>query len=333
MLINAGLIDCFLDLPLRILFITASRIGDAVLSTGLLAHLAKRHPQARFTVACGAVAAELFAPMPFVERVIPMVKRKRAGHWVDLWRHCVGTCWWLVVDLRGSATGYLLPSLRRRVLKSSWQPKHRLEHLSSLLELTQALPPRLWNTPEQEAEAARLIPAGGPVLAVGPAANWGGKQWPADRFAALVEKLTAPDGMLPGARVAVFGAGAERPMAQVLLDAIPAERRIDLMGRVDLATVHACFKRADFYVGNDSGLMHIAAASGVPTLGLFGPSSEIFYGPFGPACASVRGPRSFEDICHAADFDHRSQDSLMLDLTVERVVASAEELWRRVRSS
>lgn len=316
---------------MRILFITASRIGDAVLSTGLLAHLAERHPQARFTVACGAVAADLFAPMPFVERVIPMIKRKRAGHWVDLWRQCAGTWWSLVVDLRGSATGYLLPSLRRQVLKSSWQPRHRLEHLSSLLELNQVLPPRLWNTPEQEDEAARLIPEGGAVLAVGPTANWGGKQWPADRFAALVDRLTAPDGFLPGARVAVFGAEAERAAAQILLDSIPAERRLDLMGRIGLATVHACFKRTDFYIGNDSGLMHIAAASGVPTLGLFGPSSEMFYGPFGPACASVRGPRSFEDICHAAGFDHRGQDSLMLDLTVERVAEAAGELWRRTR--
>jgi heptosyltransferase-3 len=312
---------------LRILFITASRIGDAVLSTGLLAHLAETHPQARFTVACGAPAAGLFAAAPFVERVIPMVKRKRAGHWLDLWKQVVGTGWSLVVDLRGSALGFVIPAWRRRVLKSSWKPEHRLVHLSSVLGLAAPLAPRLWNTPEQEAEAAKLLPAGPPVLAVGPTANWGGKQWPADRFAQTVERLTAAGGILPGARVAVFGAAGERASAQALL-ARPGI--IDLMGKADLATVHACLKRSAFYIGNDSGLMHIAAASGTPTLGLFGPSSEVFYGPFGPACASVRGPRSFEDICHAADFDHRSQDCLMLDLSVDKVVAAAEELWRRV---
>jgi len=314
---------------LRILFITASRIGDAVLSTGLLAHLAETWPQARFTVACGAPAAGLFAPAPFVERVIPMVKRKRAGHWLDLWMQVVTTPWSLVVDLRGSAMGYVVPTLRRRVLKSSWEPKHRLLHLSSVLGLDRALPPKLWNTPEQEAEAARLLPGGAPVLAVGPTANWGAKQWPAECFAGVVERVTAPGGILPGARVAVFGAANERAAAQALLD---RPGTIDLVGKVDLATVHACVKRAAFYLGNDSGLMHIAAASGTPTLGLFGPSSEVFYGPFGPACASVRGPRSFEDICHAADFDHRSQDCMMLDLSVDKVVAAAEQLWRAVRT-
>jgi len=311
---------------LRILFITASRIGDAVLSTGLLAYLAERHPQARFTVACGAVAASLFEPPPFVEKVIPMVKRKRAGHWLDLWRQTAGTFWYQVIDLRGSALGWLVPTLKRRIIKSSWEPKHRLLHLSALLGLDRPLAPVLWSTPAQEEVAARLM-GDGPILALGPGANWAPKQWPVERFAQLATQVTEANGILAGARVALFAAEAERPAIQPLIDAFPPERRIDLIGRVDLATIYACLKRASLYVGNDSGLTHIAAASGVPTLGLFGPSSEMFYGPFGARCASVRGPRSFEDICHAPDFDHRRSDCLMLDLTVERVERAAEALW------
>lgn len=127
-------------------------------------------------------------------------------------------------------------------------------------------------------------------------------------------------------RIAVFGAENERASVQALLAAIPTQRTIDLIGKVDLATVHACLKRASLYVGNDSGLMHMAAAAGIPTLGLFGPSSEIFYGPFGPHCAHVRGPRSFEDICHAPDYDYRSQECMMLDLEVDTVIAAARTL-------
>lgn len=310
---------------LKILFVTASRIGDAVLSTGLLAHLAERYPRARFTVACGAVAADLFRAAPFVERVIPLVKRKRAGHWIDLWRQTAGTFWHQVIDLRGSALGWLVPTLRRRVLRSSWEPKHRLLHLSALLGLDHPLAPVLWSTPEQEAEAARLM-GEGPVLALGPGANWAPKQWPAERFARLAGILTAPDGILPGAKVALFGTAGERDGIRPLAAAIPQVRLVDLMGVVDLATAHACLMRASLYVGNDSGLMHIAAASGVPTLGLFGPSSEVFYGPFGSRCAWARGPRSFEDICHAPDFDHQRSDCLMLDLEVERVAAAAATL-------
>lgn len=307
---------------MRILFVTASRIGDAVLSTGLLAHLAATYPQARFTVACGAPAASLFAAAPFVEKVIPMVKRKRAGHWRDLWKQSVGTWWSLVVDLRGSALAYVVPTARRAVLKSSWEPKHRLYHLSSALGLDQAFAPVLWNTPEQMNRAECLLPAGSPILALGPTANWGAKQWPAERFAQVALALTADN----DGRIAVFGAENERASVQALLAALPAPRTIDLIGKVDLATVHACLKRASLYVGNDSGLMHMAAAAGIPTLGLFGPSSEIFYGPFGPHCAHVRGPRSFEDICHAPDYDYRSQECMMLDLEVDTVIAAARTL-------
>jgi ADP-heptose:LPS heptosyltransferase len=312
----------------RILFVTASRIGDAVLSTGVLAHLAASHPDAKFTVACGAPAAALFAPAPFVERVIPMVKRRRAGHWFDLWKATAGTWWSMVVDLRGSALAWAVPTAKRRVLKSSWAPKHRLAHLASALGMTEPLPPVLWNTPAQTALAERLVPTGSPVLAVGPTANWGAKQWPAERFAEVAARLTALDGVLPGARVAVFASEAERAAAAPLLASLPAERRLDLVGMPDLAMVHACLTRCALYLGNDSGLMHIAAAAGIPTLGVFGPSSELFYGPFGRRCASVRGPRSFEDICHAADYDYRSHDCMMLDLDAARVTAAAEALWR-----
>lgn len=314
---------------MRILFVTASRIGDAVLSTGLLAYLAERNPDAHFTVACGAAAASLFEPAPFVETVIPMVKRRRAGHWFDLWRRTAGTFWYQVVDLRGSGLGWLVPTWKRRIIKSSWETRHRLLHLSSLLELDRPLAPVLWSTPAQETEAARLM-GEGPVLALGPGANWAPKQWPAERFTALAERLTGPGGILDGARVLLLGAEGERPSLAPLVGTVSAERRIDLIGRVDLAIAFACLKRASLFVGNDSGLMHIAAASGIPTLGLFGPSSELFYGPFGPRCAAVRGPRSFEDICHAPDFDHRSAECMMLDLEVERVVGAAGDLLASV---
>lgn len=315
---------------MRILFITASRIGDAILSSGLLQHLADSYPQARFTVACGIAAAPLFQPAPFVERVIPLVKRRRAGHWFDLWRQTVTVPWSLVVDLRGSALSWLLLARRRRVLVSSSLPHHRLLHLSSVLKLDRPLPPRLWTDSAQEEAARTLIPDGTPVLAVGPTANWGGKQWPAERFAEAVSRLTAADGIMPGARVAVLASPAERAMAEPVLVSVPPDRLIDLVGRADLPTLYACLRRCSFYLGNDSGLMHMAAAAGIPTLGLFGPSQERLYGPFGPLCASVRGPRSFEDICLAPDFDHRQTHSRMLDLEVDKVVAAAYELWERV---
>lgn len=62
---------------------------------------------------------------------------------------------------------------------------------------------------------------------------------------------------------------------------------VDLVGQLSLPEVAAVLARADLFVGNDSGLMHIAAATGTPTLGLFGPTSADEYGPVGARAEAV----------------------------------------------
>lgn len=312
----------------RILFITSTRIGDAVLSTGLLDHLIRRHPEARVTVACGPAALPLFAALPNLERAIAMTKGPVARHWLALWAACAGTRWHTVVDLRRSAIAYLLRAGRRHVLKDSGEPVHRVRQIADLFDLPEPPMPRLWTAPEHDAAAARLIAAGGPVLALGPAANWRAKTWRDANFVELTRRLTGPEGILPGARVAVFGAAGERALAELVIAAIPPERRIDLVGAVDLLTAHACLKRCAFYVGNDSGLMHLAAAAGIPTLGLFGPSQEVHYAPWSWQAALVRTPLPYEKL-FPPGFDHVTSDTLMDTLTVDMAERAARALWRR----
>ncbi|MBF0394981.1 MAG: glycosyltransferase family 9 protein, partial [Alphaproteobacteria bacterium] len=115
--------------------------------------------------------------------------------------------------------------------------------------------------------------------------------------------------------------------AMPLLDSIPAARRLDLVGGPGLAEVAACLGRAALYLGNDSGLMHLAAAMGIPTLGLFGPSPEALYAPWGPRAAVLRTPESYEALVGAPGFDYRGQTSLMTGLTVDAVVKAATALW------
>ena len=102
---------------MRILFITSNRIGDAVISTGLLDHLIRTHPDSRITVVCGRVAEGVFARMPNHERTILIDKRPYHLHWLPLWREVVTTFWDLVVDLRGSALAFLVPTRRRAVMR------------------------------------------------------------------------------------------------------------------------------------------------------------------------------------------------------------------------
>ena len=174
-----------------------------------------------------------------------------------------------------------------------------------------------------------VVPAGAPVLAIGPAANWTGKQWPADRFAEVARRLTGSGGALAGARVAVLASGLERDQAQPVIDALPAERVLDLVGVVDLLTAAACLRRCRAFLGNDSGLMHLAAAAGIPTLGLFGPSHTRRYGPWGPHAAFLRTPESYDELVRRAVPPGQAQVTLMGGLPVEAVFEAAETLLAR----
>lgn len=318
---------------MRILFVTATRVGDAVLSTGLLDHLLSRHPDARITVACGPAAAELFEALPGLERLIVLEKMVYSLHWLGFWAQCVRRRWDLVVDLRRAPLTYLLPSAETRHRTVKGEPTHRVIHLAKVLGLESDPPaPRLWTTAVHEKVAEERIGGDGPVLAVGPAANWRAKTWRPERFAELIGRLTGPGGILPGARAALFGRGDERPDVMPVIDSVPAKRRIDLIGGLHLLEVYAGLKRCAFYVGNDSGLMHMAAAAGIPTLGLFGPSREENYAPWGPLGAAVRAEAGFEDF-RAPEYDHRTTGTLMDGLSVDMVETAARELWDRARGA
>ncbi len=317
---------------MHILFVTATRIGDAVLSTGLLSHLIERHPGVRLTIAAGPVAAPLFEAVPGVERIAVMDKLPWSLHWLPLYAAVAPRRWDMVVDLRGSALAWLLRTGTRRVMAKGDAGEHRVRQLGRLFDLDPPPAPRLWTLPRHEAAAGALLGPGGPVLAIGPAANWRGKQWRAGRFAELARRLTAANGLLAGARVAVLAAGHEREQAGPLLEAIPPHRRIDLVGRVDLLTAAAVLRRCALFIGNDTGLMHIAAAVGTPTLGLFGPSPVGQYAPWGRRAGFVCSADPLATM-FGPGFDHRTTDSLLDGLSVDAVEAAAHRLWGTVASA
>ncbi|AQS87002.1 lipopolysaccharide heptosyltransferase [Neoasaia chiangmaiensis NBRC 101099] len=278
----------------RILFITANRLGDAVISTGLLAELIRRNPGARITVACGPVAASLFEACPSVERVITVVKQRWDRHWFTLWQACVGTAWDLVVDLRGSAVSLFLWTRQRRILRGGRRPGPRINHIGALMKLSPPPLPVTWSTAGQNEKAAHILPHdAGSWLALAPTANWDGKIWPAERFVAVARDLMR-SGLKP---VVFYGPGREeQARAAPVLAGLPEAR--DLGGNRPIGEVAALLKRCALFVGNDSGLMHLAAAGGVPTLGLFGPSKASEYAPSGVAASHVAadGPEGSADI-------------------------------------
>ena len=102
---------------MQILFITSSRVGDAILTTGILKYLVDHYKTAKFTIACGPVAKGLFDNVPGLEAIITMRKGSLLGHWRRLYFSTFLKRWDLVVDLRGSAIAWFLPAKKRVIYK------------------------------------------------------------------------------------------------------------------------------------------------------------------------------------------------------------------------
>ena len=272
----------------KVLFVSSNRIGDCVISSGVIREIGRQLPGAVITVACGRPPAPFFRSAPGVERVIILDKKKMAGHWVDLWKQVVGTRWDLVIDIRGSALSYLIPARRRVIYNRSWETGLRkVEMVSRLMGSPTPLEPEIFFDDQARAEAAAVIDpqlAGGsgpgPIIALAPIAHQPGKSWPADRWGQLVEKLKA-EPRFDGWRFMAVGGPGDRPPATPALEAA-GERGVDFVGKGDILASAAAIDRATLFVGNDSGLMHVSAAAGRPTLGLFGPTEWWLYGPWGP---------------------------------------------------
>ncbi|HXP13345.1 MAG TPA: glycosyltransferase family 9 protein, partial [Stellaceae bacterium] len=262
------------------------------------------------------------------QHLIVVDKKKFALHWAKLYLSVATARWDLTVDLRGSALAFFLWAGERRVIAKGNPDEHRVKQLARLFDLDPPPAPQLWFAPKHIDAAARLVPPGERFLAIGPAANWRGKEWRAERFAELAKRLTSAQGPLPGARVAVLAAAHERKQAQPVIDALPGQA-IDLVGRVDLLTAGAVLKRAALFAGNDTGLMHIAAASGAPTLGLFGPSRVSEYAPWGSRAEVVATATPYLQLFRPG-WDRLTTDSMMDSLSVEAAEQGARRLLARV---
>ena len=117
-----------------------------------------------------------------------------------------------------------------------------------------------------------------PVVALAPGAVGPSKRWPASAYAALTQRLWAS-----GASVWVLGGPAEKALAAEIIGDTAAR---DLTGP-DLRDAILALASATAAISNDSGLLHVAAALGVPTVGIFGPTSPWHWAPLNPLAATI----------------------------------------------
>jgi len=134
-----------------------------------------------------------------------------------------------------------------------------------------------------EAEADRLLAAHDldsvrPLVGVAPAARWNSKAWPTEFFARVLDTLATTR---PDARFWLIGTADEKAIGQALLEACTHAAPENLMGKTSLPTLIALLQRSKVVVTNDTGPMHLAAAVGVRTVAVFGPTEPDLTGPYG----------------------------------------------------
>ena len=113
-----------------------------------------------------------------------------------------------------------------------------------------------------------------PFVHMHPASRWKFKCWPAERNAALADRLAAE-----GHRIVFTAAPDETHLVDEIVERMTSQA-INLAGKLSLKELGALAARAKLFIGVDSMPMHLAAAMGVPTVALFGPSSEVVWGPW-----------------------------------------------------
>lgn len=273
----------------RLLFITLSNIGDAIMTTPVLELMHRHHPDATIDIVTSPRAAAVFEHCPYRGELI-----LKAGHGVRagmaLVRRLRQRRYQLAVDLRTDGLAWLLRA-ERRMTKLGARPlgPHAVErHLGVAHGLLEDEPPTpiTWTSPADDQRAANLLNdlPGSRWLALGPGARWPPKRWPAERFAALANRLCDRfDGLI------LLG-DADDELACTQIAETVSMPVVSVAGRTSVTEAAAVLRQAAYFVGNDSALGHVAAAVGVPSLTLFGPGDPVRYHPWGRNAKWLQSP-------------------------------------------
>ncbi len=171
--------------------------------------------------------------------------------------------------------------------------KHEIERQLDILHFLGAQPEdthlEVWTSREDEQFAKNLLNRYGIVptdflIALAPGAAWAYRRWPADRFIELGRWLQETC----KATVLIIADKGEQDLAGQMERGLQIRLTINLAGKTTLREMAAVLKHCNLFIGNDSGPMHIAAASGVPSVGLFGPGEYERFRPWGKDHETVR---------------------------------------------
>jgi|GEM_PF-204350 len=267
----------------KALFISLSNVGDAIMTTPALELLHARYPEHSIDIVADRRSGEIFEHCPYRGEIFYKNKRAPWRGVPALLGQLRANFYDVVVDLRSDGLAYLL-RVRRRYTK--WGARaargpHAVQRLMAIVEgllgPAEIPPQRIWVN-EAAREFARRVLADLPGrrwLVLGPGAKWPKKVWPAQRFIDMVKSLEDRFDSV----IVLGGPGDVAPAAEVTAGLrLPV---LNLAGQTSILEDCAVLAQAQVFVGNDSGLGHMASAVGIPTLTVFGPTDALRYHPWG----------------------------------------------------
>ena len=308
----------------RILLIKPSSLGDIVHTLPVVSAIKAQWPGVHLTWLVKRRWAELVRRVAGVDRVWPV--DEGAANWLKQGWALRSECFDLAVDLQGLFRSGVVAWLSGVPLRigfangregSPWfyttrvsVPTVEMHAVDRYLLVAGAMGARVQGSPqfrfnvfdEDRAIVRTILSEKGisidqPWIAMNVSARWPTKRWPLSSFAAVLDRLHE-EGQGP---VAVIGSAEDRCAVEALRAVTPTPF-IDLTGAVPLGCLPALLSGAAAMVTNDSGPMHIAAAVGIPVVAIFGPTSEIRTGPYGPGHRVLTAPvpcrPCFNRVCH-----------------------------------
>ena len=267
------------------LFITLSNIGDALLTTPVLQFLHRYDESATVDIVGDERSSMLFLHCPYRGEIYHKQKQRFLRGTPALLLELCRKRYDLVVDLRTDILARLVRAEKRYVKTAGGGQVHAVErHFAAISPLTEGekMPSTILWLRQADREYAdgvcRQLP-GNRWLCVGPGANWEKKIWPAEKYAQTADELR--DGF---DALVLLGNKADSRQAELVARRVRLPC-VNLCGRTTLLQAGAVMERMTLFLGNDSGLGHIAAAVNTPSFTLFGPGSPERYRPWGAGAA------------------------------------------------
>ena len=238
---------------MKVLFITSTRIGDAVLSTSILNYLKNRFPHCSLYIATGKTAALLFKNFNNVKKIFILEKKFFKIHWLELWSRTFFNKWDIVIDLRGSIISYFLFNKKKYVYKSINKNIHRLDELAILME-TKHLPlPLIPVLKKDMKKISKDFLKLKNSIAIGASANWPAKIWPSKNFVKLIHMFLKEKQFGKKKSIVFFGSSKDLKNIKKITKHLKKFKVKNFCGKLNLIEVAAHLKKCKIFIGNDSG--------------------------------------------------------------------------------